>query len=202
MAKSDNVILNHRRFSFDNGIPKNVNFWNFAPVWPGRERARLEPKEFSRQIRSAINYTAPGGHLVLWMPASELHRTPVDPVAMHPWITQGTLISGSYPVHIGYIYSAGNTGLVKWDTKLILDSRGKRGANSSLAMRFLLESLLLAPQSLVVDPYASKSAILPTWCRRMGISYRGYIASSKLYEEAEKRLAQVEIPGIQLDIPV
>jgi hypothetical protein len=190
------------RFKFEKDDPKEVGLWNFAPIWPGRDKARLDEIQLARLIQEAYYRTTTGGHLILWMPATELHRTPFDPVEMClAWSRRATIISGSDPIHIGYVYSKGGPSRARWTTKLILDERGKRGPNSSHAVKFVLETLL-PDGGFVVDPYAHKSGILPIWCRRLGISYRGHAASKASYQAISKGLAQVELPGIQIDVPL
>ncbi len=196
------VKIHKLKFRFDKHDPRSVSLWNFAPIWPGRDKARLSEIQLARLIEEAYYRTANGGHLLLWMPASELHRTPFDPVDMClAWSPRATIISGSDPVHIGYLYSKGGPSRARWTTKLILDERGNRGPSSSKAVKFVLETLL-PNEGSVVDPYAHKSGTLAIWCRRMGISYQGYTASKAGYQEISKRLAQVELPGIQTDIPL
>jgi hypothetical protein len=193
------VKLERGTFNFDRPLGWiDIQMWHFAPIWPGRAKARIDPAELERQLSRAYEKTAHQGLLVLWMPASELHRTPFDPLdnCSH-WTAMSTIISGSNPVYIGYIYSKGRNQAANWGCKLILDTEGRKGPSSSLTMKWLLETLMDSEDGFVIDPYAHKSATLAQWCRRLNIPYWGCIRGGKNCEAAKKMLAQVELPGIQ-----
>ena len=198
--KDKKTELHRARFSMDNLEAEHVSIWNLAPVWPGRAKAKLTPDDLTELLNEAYGRSADRAHLVLWMPASELHQTEFDPLGdCGPWLPMATVLSGSHPLHIGFVYSRSRS-KVDWDTKLILDQKGARGPSSSKTMKFLLERLgdVVGP---IVDPFAHKSAVLPIWARRMGYRYVGYTASKKAYGDIVKALAQVELPGIQLEVP-
>lgn len=176
----------------------DIRLWNFAPVWPGREKARINPTELERQLKRAYERAAPQGLLVLWMPATELHRTPFDPLDnCGHWTAVSTIISGFKPIHIGYVYSKGHNRAANWGCKLILDTEGHRGPSSSLTVKWMLETLKKGSAGPVIDPYAHKSATLAQWCRRLNIPYWGFIRGGREFMAADKALAQVELPGIQ-----
>jgi len=201
MAYKDRKTRLYRKsFSIEKLKVDNVSIWNLAPVWPGRTKAKLTDDQLVTLLDDAYSRSADRAHLVLWMPASELHQSLFDPVNMSgPWVLAGTVFSGSDPMHIGFVYARSRS-RVDWDTKLILDVKGRRGPSSSKTMKFLLERLgdIAGP---IVDPFAHKSAVLPIWARRMGFRYVGYTASRKAYGDIVKALAQVELPGIQLEVP-
>jgi len=134
------------------------------------------------------------------MPADELYRTALDPLKIRGWRCGGVVVSGSDPLHVGYCYSKG-TSLVTWNTKLILDERGKRGTSSSKTMKFILDKLTSGPDNVIADPFTHESATLPIWCRRLGRRYTGRVRSKIVCRKVMKALAQVELPGIQLSLP-
>jgi len=193
------VKLEKGNFDFDRSLDQlGIRLWHLAPIWPGRSKARISAKELERQLKRAYEATAPQGLLVLWMPATELHRTPFDPLDMvGRWTAMSSIISGSNPVHIGYVYSKGRNLIADWGCKLILDTQGRQGSSSSLTMKWLLETLMDGHEGAVADPYAHKSATLAQWCRRLNIPYLGNIRGSRSFEAAQRVLAQVELPGIQ-----
>jgi len=198
--KDRKTELYRSRFSMEKLSEKQVSFWNIAPVWPGRDKAKMTEKELADLLGNAYNRSADRAHLVLWMPASELHISLFDPMGdSGPWLLQATVFSGSHPLHIGFVYSRSRS-KVDWETKLILDAKGRRGPSSPLAMKFLLERLgdTVGP---IVDPFAHKSSVLPIWARRFSMRYVGYTASKKAYGQMVRALAQVELPGIQLEVP-
>ncbi len=192
--------LYRARFSFDKLDIPPASLWNLAPIWPGRDRAKVTEDQLEALMSGAYSRSADRGYLVLWMPAIELHQTIFDPLDQcGPWCPMATILSGSNPLHIGYVYARSRS-KVNWETKLIPDERGKRGPSSSKTVKFLLESLGNIPGP-IVDPFAHKSAVLPIWARRKGLHYVGYTASKKSYQDMIKALAQVELPGIQLELP-
>lgn len=198
--KEKGTKLYRARFSMDRLSEKQISIWNVAPIWPGRSKTQMSERQLAALMEEAYNRSSDKAHLILWMPASELHQTPFDPLDMcGPWLPMATLLSGSDPLHIGYLYARSRS-KVDWDTRLILDERGKRGPNSSKTVKFLLECLGDI-DGAIIDPFAHRSAVLPIWARRMGIRYVGYTASKKGYQMMVKALAQVELPGIQLEIP-
>ncbi len=197
-----------KKFDIEDTDVSDVALWNLSPVWPGKEKADLNEWDLHVLIRAIHRRSSEYGHMVLWMPAASLHNSPFDPVSMcGPWTPVSTVISGSYPIHVGYVYSRAYAGYSAsdktdryWGTKLLLDEKGSRGASSSLAMKFLLKRLRIG-SGLIVEPFAHRSATLALWARRLGHEYVGYTASKKAYGEIAKRLAQAELPGIQLDLP-
>ena len=192
------VKLEKGSFSFDGQSDMDIRLWHFAPIWPGRQKARVDAKGLERQLKRAYELTRPQGLLVLWIPAVELHRTPFDPLDMAgSWTAMSTIISGSKPIYIGYVYCKGHSSAADWGSKLILDTESHRGPSSSLTMKWLLDTLMDKETGFVVDPYAHKSATLAQWCRRLNIPYWGCIRGKKGFEAAQKTLAQVELPGIQ-----
>jgi len=201
MAYNDRKTKLYRaNFSMEKLKAEHVSFWNVAPVWPGRGKAKLTEKDLSALLDEAYSRSADHAHMVLWMPASELHISLFDPMGdAGPWLLQATVLSGSHPLHIGFVYSRSRP-KVDWDTKFILDTNGRRGPSSALTMKFLL-SRLGDTVGTIVDPFAHKSAALPIWARRFGIRYVGYQASKRSYASMVKTLAQVELPGIQLEVP-
>lgn len=196
-----------KKFDIENMDVDDVALWNLAPVWPGKEKAELNEWDLNMLIRAIYNRSSEYGHMVLWMPAAALHNSLFDPVSMcGPWTPASTVISGSYPIHIGYVYSRAHAGYSAgdksdryWGTKLILDEKGKRGSSSSLAMKFLLQRLRIG-KGLIVEPFAHRSATLALWSRRLGHEYVGYTGSKKAYAEITKELAQAELPGIQMEL--
>lgn len=181
------------RFKVESLSCDPVGLWNIAPVWPGRMAATLTAPELSDLVKAAYYRSSVKSHMVLWMPALELHQTPFSPSEMcDPWAPMATLISGSDPLHIGYVYCHTES-RVDWNTRLILDEKGKRGASSSAAIKFILKSLGRTDSPLV-DPFAHESAVVPIWARRFGIKYIGYTASKKIYKAVVKELSQAELP--------
>lgn len=196
----EDVKVYRQRFSFAKCDVKRAGLWSVAPIWPGRARAKLTAQQLEDFLVEAYHRSSDTAHLVLWMPAAELHRTPFDPLDQAgPWLPMATLLSGAGKMTVGYIYARSRSPIA-WDSKVVLDARGLRGPNSSKTVKLLLEALgnIDGP---IVDPYAHKSAVLPTWARRRGHQYAGYTASKASYQEISKALAQVELPGIQLELP-
>lgn len=178
--------------------PKDpVDLWVLAPPWPHSEKSVSMTLSYLLRCSEISNRDA---HLVLWMPADELYRTELNPLEIRGWRCGGVVVSGSDPLHVGYCYSKG-TSLVTWNTKLILDERGKRGTSSSKAMKFVLDKLTSGPDNVVADPFTHESAVLPIWCRRLGHRYSGRTRSRITHKKVTKALAQVELPGIQLSLP-
>lgn len=184
---------------FDFEGERKAHLWNFAPRWPGHPKA-FTPQDLESKIRRAYDLTYAGGFLVLWMPATQLHRTQFDPLDMTaPWTAMSTIISGANPISIGFVYGKGFQRAADWGCKLILDTQDRHGANSSLTVKWVLERLC-SHGGPVFDPYADRSARLAQWCRRLGIGYRGHIRGKKNREAARKVLAQIELPGIQTNL--
>jgi len=194
------------RFKVENLTTANVALWNVAPIWPGTDRAKLRASDLQRLMELSYSWSMNGSHFVLWMPSNVLHESHFDPIGMcAPWSPVSTIISGSDPVHIGYVYL--RSGCLRapapgryWGSKMILAPRGERGSSSSVAMRFLLDRLPVK-DGFIVEPFAHRSAALPIWSRRLGYEYIGYAGSKKRYGHMVKALAQVELPGIQLGLP-
>lgn len=181
-------------------LKKHVKLWNVAPRWPGSAKAPCEPMELAELVREMYVASGPDTHLVLWMPAERLHNTLFEPADMAGnWRCDGTVISGSDPIHIGYAYSHTRS-KVDWGSKLILDERKKRGPSSTKAVKFILDKLT-QPGDLVADAFAHASAVLPIWSRRSGLRYIGYTTSKAKHKTICKALAQIELPGIQMELP-
>lgn len=182
----------------DPDLDDKVSLWNLAPPsWPGARGSKMNDRDLEALMAETFRHSAERAHLVLWMPAKELHRTPFDPLTMSGlWSSIGTILSGSDPMHIGFVY-ANSHSWVKWTTKLILDGKGKRGPNSTKAVKFVIDELgdLSGP---IVDLFAHRSAVLPSWSRRLRHRYIGYTRSKKSFSSIVTALAQVELPGIQL----
>jgi len=177
------------------------DLWVLSPVWPGRSKAKVSAGQLQDFISQCHHNSTRNAHLVLWMPSSELHRTPFNPIDMVGfWLPKAVILSGTNPLQVGYVY-AKSYSPVKWHTRLILDERKKRGMSSSSTVKFMLEELLPEGRGFVADPFAHESAKLPIWCRRMRLQYTGSVRSKKSYKEMVKLLAQQELPGIQLSIP-
>jgi hypothetical protein len=175
---------------------RKAHLWHFAPRWPGSHPKAMRPEDLMAKIRCAHDLTYDGGHLVLWMPAAQLHKTKFDPLGMVvPWVPASTIISGISPISIGFVYSKSDPKTANWGCKLILDTCGRNGPNSSLTIKWLLEQL--CTHGPVFDPWAHRSAQLAQWCRRFGIGYRGHIRGKENRASARKILAQIELPGIQ-----
>ena len=204
--RNESVRLKKGSFKWDKPSEHNQHFvrlWNMAPVWPGRPKATITSKKLNEEITEAYNLTTNQGFMILWMPATELHRSPFDPIEMvYHWTAMSTIFSGADPMYVGYVYCKGFNLNADWENKMILDNTG-RGPSSSMTMKWILESLFKMGKTdslssgLVVDPYAHKSVQLAKWCRRLNIRCRGYIRSKKRFDEANRTLAQIEVPGIQ-----
>ena len=199
--KEHKTKLYRTKALFKNLRMAEAGLWNIAPPWPGTAKAKLDEAGLTKLMCAAYQHSAERAHLVLWMPASSLHQSAFDPLAHNgPWTSVATIISGSNPVHIGYVYARSRTASQYWGSKLILDSGGSRGSSSSVAMKFLLTQLGIE-HTFVVEPFAHRSAALAIWSRRLNYDYIGYTRSKKTYRDIVKALAQQEIPGIQLGLP-
>ena len=175
-----------------------VSLWNLAPLsWPGARNSKMNDRDLEALMVEALRHSAKPAHLVLWMPAKELHRTLFDPLTMSGrWSPIGTILSGSDPLHVGYVYSNSRS-WVDWATELILDGKGARGPNSTKTIKFMLDELG-DHSGVIVDLFAHRSAVLPCWSRRLRHRYVGYTRSKKTFSSIVTALAQVELPGIQL----
>lgn len=178
----------------------NLDDVNGVGLWNISLKLSRWGRPVSTPIHSAWNYLGPsyektidGGMLVLWFPAFELVRRAYDPLEMGPWVPRGVVLSGWGKAEVGYIYSKGGGSSLS----RMLDTRDGRGVTSSMAMKYLVDMA----RGKVVDPYAHACAILPIWCRRSLISYIGWTESAPTYDGIVKKLAQVELPGIQLELP-
>lgn len=177
-----------------------VSLWNLAPTWPGRDRAKLSEEDLYGLIQKCYEHSENNACLILWMPASELHQTVFDPKDCSPWFCKGCIFSGTHPMHIGFIHTRGRCS-VNQPTKLMPDARGKRGSSSSKTMKYLLKTFVPNGSGVVAEPFGHRSAQLPIWCRRLGHRYIGAVRSRSAYIEMTNRLAQEELPGIQLELP-
>lgn len=202
------TVLHNRKFSFKR-LEKygagRVSLWNISPRrWPGSPGSILDPKGLSRMIKRAYDYSDPNGHLVIWMPLRELHQTEVDLLGdMGGWTVQATILSGSKKgMNIGYIYAKGATP-IDFDSEILLDEH-RRGPGSSHAMRFLIDTLVNKAgfeSRTVVEPFIHRSGQMALWARRSGVKYVGYTTSEKAFMSVKEKLAQVELPGIQVRLP-
>lgn len=196
------ILLRRGNFDFDR-LKKDfvkVSLWNLSPVWPGREKAKLNEHELRGVVQNCYDHSENNACLVLWMPASELHQTVFDPQDCSPWFCKGCIFSGTHPMHIGFVHTRGHRP-VDQTTKLIPDARGKRGSSSSKTMKYLLKNFAPNGFGVVGEPFGHRSAQLPIWCRRLGYRYIGAVRSKSAHIEMTKRLAQEELPGIQLELP-
>lgn len=186
------------KFDIDN--LNDVGLWVVNPDWSrwGKPSAAGIYEEWYFGP-SAYDRSAPNAVMILWLPMASVHQYPFDPDECEPWVCCGTIVSGSDPLYIGYVYRKGDEPL-GWKCRVISDRRGKRASSSSNTVKFMLEEFVKEGQT-VVEPYAHRSAVLPTWCRRHAISYVGYTESRKVHGDIAKKLAQVELPGIQLALP-
>jgi len=208
------TILHRRRFSIkklEKLVPQGgtkVSLWNVSPPrWPGTPDAKFRPEEMALLIQRMYDFSQERAHLVLWMPAYELHQTmlqPIDDLGM--WCSQATIFSGSNKgMKIGYVFARGPTP-IDWENIILPDTR--QGSRSSIAMRFLIQKLLgkqpdawVYDTRRIVEPFMSGSAELALWARRSGIHYIGYTGSKKVFERVKEKLAQHELPGIQMRLP-
>jgi len=200
------VRLKKGKFKWDTSesLRGKVDLINLQPKWPGTYKAKLGRDGLSEVTRVAYDMARPNGIMVLWMYARQLHRSPFDPINdVQRWKAVGSIVSGTGAMAIGFVYGR-NFGS-DFGSKQILDPTGT-GPSSSITMKWLLEFAFrvggtpLKRKGLVLDPWAHPSVQLAKWSRRMGLRYRGYIASRKRYEAASLELAQVELPGIQGDL--
>ena len=178
-----------------------VDLINLQPKWPGTHKARLDRDGLSAVTRLAYGMSSRNGIMVLWMNAVQLHKSPFDPVNdVERWKSVGTIISGTGSMSLGFVYGR-NFGS-DLGAKQILDPKGM-GPSSSITMKWLLEFAFrvdgtpLKRRGFVLDPWAHQSVQLAKWSRRMGLRYRGHIASRKKFEAGRLELAQVELPVIQ-----
>lgn len=199
------TVLNHRRFSFARldkamlrGAPK-ASLWNISPTtWPSDDLDVL--------IHQSHKYSQSRAHLVLWVPDSELHRGYIRVEDISDWTPCATILSGhSCGMSIGKVYSKGSVP-IKQPSNILFDERQYRGSGSSITMKFILENLMFSYSSadtpgLVVEPFTHRSGELAVWTHRMGMYYRGYTGSKKTFSAVKEKLAQVELPGIQISLP-
>lgn len=203
MYKDKKTKLYRKRFSMERLKTKKVSLWNIAPDWPGisTSKSKVDAGYLAILMKESFLRSADHAHLILWMPASELHRTPFDPVTeCGDWTPIATIISGSDPIHIGYVY-VNSQSWIDWTTQFIHDARGKRGCSSSKTVKFVIEEFG-DDRGPIVDVFAHSSALLPVWARRAGHRYIGYTSSKKAYIKIASSLAQVELPDIQLEMPI
>jgi hypothetical protein len=184
---------------FDISSVNGVALWIISPDWSrwGRPGDASIAEEWGL-TRNAYDRSITGGVMILWLPVSRVHEYPFHPDECDPWTCCGTIISGSDPLYIGYVYRKGKP--LDWNLRVIRDSRGRRASSSSKTVKFMLEEFVAEGQK-VVEPYAHSRAILPIWCRMQAISYLGFTSSPQTYGRIVKELAQVELPGIQLALP-
>ncbi len=199
------TVLNHRRFSFPRldkamakGAPK-VSLWNISPPsWPGEDLDVL--------VHLSHKYSQSRAHLVIWVPDNELHHGYIRVEDISEWTPRATILSGDdSKMHIGRVYSKGET-VVDRAATVLLDERKKRGSDSSLAIKTILETLMppagrLDMPGMVVEPFTHRSGELAVWTRRMGLYYLGYTGSKKTFSAVKEKLAQAELPGIQIELP-
>lgn len=195
-------------FEKEKKLPFGVNLWNISPKWPTQSKSRLTEEKLSRLLETAYDQTVKGGFLMLWMPAAEFHRAlphwnVADDAA--PWEPISTLVSGmGNTLKVGVMYGKGVDVLrspIPWGYHCIHDFGKRAGSTSTLTVKWMLERVFPnGGGGLVVDPFAHRKAVLATYCRRRRIRYLGYIRSKKGYRAAQKVLAQVELPGLQMSL--
>lgn len=184
LGSKDFTILHRRSFSkkrLERQDNMSVSLWNVSPPrWPGARKSKISPMEMESLLTAMHEHSQVSSHLVLWMPARELHRTMMDPIQdVGPWVPQATILSGSLrQMEIGYVYSKGRTG-VKWGSLIVPDDQGRCGSASSHAMRFIVERLLINDTFYydtrrIVEPFVHASGQLALWSRRMAVKYVGY----------------------------
>ena len=204
MKKPSSVEIVKGRFENEKELPQ-VNLWNFAPKWPSRDGARMSEADLSDRMLLAHEHTVSDGFLMLWMPASELHVSTWDMWEdAEPWVPVSTLVSGrGRYLKIGVLYGKGGARVRDpriWGYEHIIDHDPRAGHTSSLTIKWLLDRLFPHGGGVLCDPYAHRSGVLATYCRRHAVRYIGFIQSQKGYGALEKVLAQVEIPAVQASL--
>ena len=209
----DFTVLHRRSFSFKRLEKQGgmlPSLWNIAPPrWPESDGASLTTEDLQKLLLRTYKRSQNNAHLVLWMPDRELHQTLINPLEdLDPWTLQSTILSGSASgMHIGWVFSKGPSP-VDWESKVLFDERRSRGAGSSAAMKFVLERILKKTTGAwtydsrrIVEPFIHRSGQMALWSRRVGVKYVGYTTSKRTYAGVKEKLAQVELPGIQVRLP-
>lgn len=209
-GSKDFTILHRRKFGIkriERQEGMDVSLWNVSfPRWPGSPKSKIGVDKARELLKKMYGRSQAISHMVLWMPAIELHRSELDPLEdLGSWLPMATIFSGSLKrLEIGFVYAKGRS-TVNWDNIIIPDDRGKCGSASSHAMKFIVERLQIKEpyydMRRIVEPFVHADGQLALWSRRLGIRYVGYTSSKSNFKKVKGKLAQIELPGIQIALP-
>lgn len=210
VGSKDFTILHRRKFGIKHlgrqgGM--DASLWNVSfPRWPGSSKSKIGVDKAKKMLKKMYGRSQATSHMVLWMPARELHRSDLDPLEdLDPWLPMATIFSGSLKrLEIGFVYAKGRS-TVNWDNIIIPDDRGKCGSASSHAMKFIVERLQIKEpyydMRKIVEPFAHADGQLALWSRLLGVHYVGYTSSKTNFKKVKGKLAQMNLPGIQIELP-
>ena len=174
-----------------------IRLWWLAPPKMNHLREVCELLD-----ESYIDRSEQEAYAILWLRPSWLGSPQFRYPDRVQWIPRSTIISGaSNKVYIGILFSRHYDDEDKrvWNgLRSIWSPIG--GSRSSETCKVVL-SRVCQPSGVVCDPYAT-SHILATWARRLNIGYLGYTQYQGVRSKIEKELAQVDLPGIQEELPL
>lgn len=181
--------------------------WNTGDL--GEDKIRLwwvtplfkNLKKICRNLDDSLFYLSDDeSYILIWLRPSWFGIKDFSWPQLTKWIPRASLVSGSGKnIQIGVMLSRHFSEKDKfvWNENKTIWSIDS-GSKSSETCKWILGRIA---DGVVVDPYA-QSQHVASWCRRYNLGYRGYADNQEVRTNIEKELAQVEIPGIQEELPL
>jgi len=177
-------------------LPKEVDLWSLTPNFA--TKTFKDKDRFAAYADSLAERSSADANLVVWINVDRFGEMGFWYPSFDQWIRHGFIVSGSGDRTVmGVVFA--NSIENRWGTKVLWSPVG--GIRSSQTCRWVLKKAFRKTEGLVCDPYA-KSPDLAVWCRRFNLGYRGYTRNQAVRARIEKELAQMEIPGIQEELPL
>ena len=175
------------------GVDK-IRLWWLAPLFKDlKQCCRQLDGEFA--VLSDIK-----AYAIIWMKPAWLGSRLFKQPELDKWMPRTVILSGAgNDVSLGVILTkhVDEEDPFLWRRFKNIWSL-KSGSKSSATCKWILTRL---KEGAVCDPYA-RDPTLATWCRRLNIGYHGYTKNKAIRRQIETALAQTELPGIQVDLPL
>lgn len=189
-------------------LPTGVDLWVLSPRFI--EAPFANGKNYAALVDGLAERSNPESTLVLWIHLRNFADEKFWNPSFDRWTRHGVIVSGSGDrTEVGFVFSNAplrsardivNFRKKRWKHTVIWSEAG--GPQCSKTCRWILKKISVdGATRTVCDPYAKHPA-LALWCRRMNMEYRGYSRYQGVRRRIEKELAQVDLPGIQEELPL